>query len=210
MFLRLRRNKSLMSTSKENESPIVYPQKGACKSELSINSTTQDVEINQKSMGLLIPRSHSDMNIVKNFISENQSSKTPSLNSILDREGGEQIKSKKLIKQMSEPGSDYLDSNSRSSMKSSINTNYRNSEYTDSGIGYGSLVDTNSHRSSLLSQVSCDSGYQQAQNIIQTQQNNHHINYLNANLIQDLNNSKYNEKYIKIYNIILFKLSIIT
>lgn len=196
MILRLRRNKSLMNTSKENESPIVSSQKVASKSELSIHNipqstrATTDIDIQQKSIGLLIPRSHSDMNIVKNFINDNQNSKTPSLNSILDNEGGEKIKSKKLIKQNSEPESDYPDSNSHNSLKLPINTNYRNSEYTDSGIGYGSLIDTNSHRSSLLSQISSDSGYQQAQNSLQTQQTNNHVNYLNANLIQDLNNSK--------------------
>ena len=98
-------------------------------------------------------------------------SKSPSLNSILDTqtENLEKIKKQKEEEESSLTSSYYQNGEKQSVItRGTKNSMYKNnkvnrgSDYTtDSGIGgQGSLIDTYSHRSSIISQGSVDSGTQ--------------------------------------------------
>jgi hypothetical protein len=165
----------------------------------SRNLSSHDPEENNTS---ILNTNHEQMNTsVRTTIVNNKtvnSSKSPSLNSILDTQT-EILENNRKQKEdaQNSPKSSYQNGVVTRNIKNSVNNKvHRGSDYTtDSGIGQCSLIDTYSHRSSIISQGSIDSGTQS--NTSSNLNNNNSVAILNcSNYMRDLSNNN-NSEFIK-------------
>ena len=155
--VRYSRNLSTFGPECENDVSIVDADMNTSKTSLAAKSSTNNEKIN--------------------------SSKSPSLNSLLDTQHKEK-ECETQQKANSSPNS--VLTRSGNNLNNKNNRLNRGSDYTDSGIGH----DTNSHRSSIISQGSLDSG-------TQSNTSSNITAILNcSNYMRDLSTNNYTSKFI--------------